>query len=124
MEKVKNEEGFRTAGKDRILLKQLERRKAQFIGHILRYDSLTERVIKGKMEGKHCKGRPRLEFMTQSMQDMNWLLRKVNNRKTTFGVCDSEYAGHEPVSYTHLDVYKRQGILSMIIEETQIYGRN
>ena len=29
----------------------------------------------------------------------------------------------EAVSYTHLDVYKRQGILSMIIEETQIYGR-
>ena len=35
-----------------------------------------------------------------------------------------EQKEEEAVSYTHLDVYKRQGILSTIIEETQIYGRN
>ena len=42
----------------------------------------------------------------------------VSNSKTV------ELVTPGPVSYTHLDVYKRQGILSMIIDVTQIYGRN
>ena len=48
-----------------------------------------------------------------------WLLEKEEKRSKK-----SLRRRRRTVSYTHLDVYKRQDILSMIIEEIQIYGKN
>lgn len=50
----------RSTGEERIFLKQLKGRRAQLIGHTLRHDSLTKRIIKGK---------PLFKFMIQIMQD-------------------------------------------------------
>ena len=51
--------------------KTLKKKKSLIGGYILQHNSLTKRVIEGKIEGRNCKERPCLEFMTKVMQDIN-----------------------------------------------------
>jgi len=50
-DRVKNEEVLHRVKEDRNMLPAIYRRKANWIGHILRRNCLLKRVIEGKIEG-------------------------------------------------------------------------
>jgi hypothetical protein len=49
---VRNEEVLQRVQKERNILQRMKRRKANWIGHILRRNYLLKQVIKGKIEGR------------------------------------------------------------------------
>ena len=73
-DKITNEEVLERVGIKRQLINELRHRKKNWIGHILRGDSLLKEVIEGRMEGKRIRGRPRLgmldDLITHSYVDM------------------------------------------------------
>jgi hypothetical protein len=48
---VKNEEVLQRVKEERNILHNIKRRKANWIGHILRRNCLLQHVIEGKIEG-------------------------------------------------------------------------
>lgn len=62
--------------------KQLKTRRVCVIGHILRTDSLNDKVIEGKIEKKNHKRRPYLEFMMQLIEDIQYSIYQELKRKT------------------------------------------
>jgi hypothetical protein len=49
---LRNEEGLQTIKEERNILQKIKRRKANWIGHILRRNSLLKHVIEGKIKGR------------------------------------------------------------------------
>jgi hypothetical protein len=49
---VKNEEVLHSVKEERNILHKIQRRKANWIGHILRRNCLLKNVIEGKSEGR------------------------------------------------------------------------
>lgn len=79
----RKEDVLRRYGEEGSSLKRLERRRAQSIGQ-----SLTETVVKGMIEGRSRKERPRFKFVTQSYEEENMehgtyqrLKKKANKRE-------------------------------------------
>src|SRR5580698_1937762 len=59
--KKTNEEILSLVGEERCLMKRtIIKRKKDWIGHVVRGDSLLKRVLEGRMEGKKPSGRPRM----------------------------------------------------------------
>jgi hypothetical protein len=59
-DRVRNEEVLRRVKEKRNVIHTTKRRKANWIGHILRRNCLPKRVIEGKVEGRiEVKGRRR-----------------------------------------------------------------
>ena len=56
-DRVTNEDVLRRVGEERIIIKTILQRKANWIGHILRRDCLLHDVIEGKLQGSNA-GRP------------------------------------------------------------------
>ena len=54
-DKITNEEVFERIGEKRTLLNNIPRRKANWIGHILRRDCLLREVIEGQMMSRKNK---------------------------------------------------------------------
>jgi hypothetical protein len=42
----------------------------RLIGHLLRHEGLLKTVIEGTVAGKRCRGRPRLRFIQQIVNDV------------------------------------------------------
>ena len=59
------------------------RRKKNWIGHILRGESLLKEVIDGLMIGKRPRGRKRLGMLNEFLKEASYaeLKRKAENRK-------------------------------------------
>jgi hypothetical protein len=53
---VRNEEVLHRVNEERNILHTIKRRKANWIGHILRRNCLLKHVIEGKLEGKDRNG--------------------------------------------------------------------
>jgi hypothetical protein len=51
-DRVRNEEVSHRVKEERIILHTIKRRKANWIGHILRRNCLLKHVIEGKLEGR------------------------------------------------------------------------
>jgi hypothetical protein len=51
-DRVRNEEVLHRVKEERIILHTIKRRKANWIGHILRRNCLLKHVIEGKLEGR------------------------------------------------------------------------
>jgi hypothetical protein len=68
---VRNEEVLQRAEKDRNIPHKIERRKANWIGYILRKNCLLKRVIKGNIEGRiqvmGTRGRKRKQLLDDFM---------------------------------------------------------
>src|SRR6218665_3112544 len=56
-------------GEERAMTHTIRKRQRKWIGHILRGNSLSRTVIKGKMEGKETRGRPRQMMLNWMMAD-------------------------------------------------------
>lgn len=84
-EMITNEEVYRRVGERRCFLKYLKRRRNHLVGHILRHNGLLKLIIEGTVDGKNSRGRPRLEYMSQIMEDMScgsyWELKRKAERR-------------------------------------------
>ena len=49
---MRNEEGLLRVNEQRKILHEIRKRKANWIGHILRINCLLQQVIEGKIEGQ------------------------------------------------------------------------
>ncbi|XP_049833909.1 uncharacterized protein LOC126278101 [Schistocerca gregaria] len=69
-DKVRNEEVLRRIGEERNMWKTLIRRRDRMIGHLLRNEGMTSMVLEGAVEGKKYRGRQRLEYIKQIIEDI------------------------------------------------------
>ena len=60
---VSNEEVLRRAGLERGLMRSIEKRQLQFLGHILREQGLESDCLLTVINGRRAKGRQRKNFM-------------------------------------------------------------
>ena len=58
-ENISNEEVLKLVEEERSLLTITRKRQRNWMGHIMRGDSLQREIIEGRMEGKRGRGRPR-----------------------------------------------------------------
>jgi hypothetical protein len=78
---VRNEEVLHRVKKERIILHTIKRRKANWIGHILRRNCLLKHVIEGKLEGRiemtDRRGRRRKQLLDDLKEKSRyWKLKK------------------------------------------------
>ena len=73
----------------RTLLEILRKRQKYWIGHVLRHDSLLQKVIEGRFQGKKTLGRPRtmlldelIQYDEESAIDYAKLKEKAHDRET------------------------------------------
>ena len=73
----------------RSLLETLRKRQKNWMGHVLRHDSLLKKVIEGRLQGKKTPGRPRTMLLDALMQedevnviDCAKLKEKAHDRET------------------------------------------
>jgi len=64
-DRIRNEEVFQRAKKERLLLKMLNNRSHSWIGHIIRYNEFVVNILEGAISGKKTMGRPRLQYLKQ-----------------------------------------------------------
>jgi len=62
-ERVTNEEVLRRVGEKRTMVDTVWKRKARWIGHILRSDGMLRTALEGRMEGKRSRGRRRMMML-------------------------------------------------------------
>ena len=60
VDKISNEDVLADVEEDRQIMKIIQQRQHHWIGHILRHESLLLDIIKGRMKGRHTRGRRRL----------------------------------------------------------------
>src|SRR6218665_2553172 len=78
-----NEEVLKMVQEERSLVDVIWRRKKNWIGHILRGESLLREVMEGRMIGKRLRGRKYLDMLKEFMKESSYaeLKRKAENRK-------------------------------------------
>ena len=80
-EHMTNEEVLQRVEEKRSLITTLRERQKNWIGHILRGDSLLREIIEGRMEGKRTRGRPRQMMLGWMMTDgYNGLKKRAQQR--------------------------------------------
>jgi len=84
-----NEQILGMVDESRSLMESLRKRQKNWIEHILRHDSLLQKVIEGRFQGKKTPGRPRTMLLDALMQedeesviDYAKLKEKAHDRKT------------------------------------------
>ena len=68
-----NEEVLEMVKEKRMLIKTIRERQKNWVGHVLRSDSLLRTVWEGRMEGKKVAGRPRTKLL-------DWMIRETDSR--------------------------------------------
>ncbi|KAL1446687.1 hypothetical protein WDU94_006588 [Cyamophila willieti] len=69
-DKITNEEVLRRIREKRQVLKNIQVRRATWIGHILRHEGLLHTLIETTIEGRNQRGRPRQEYLEDLKKDM------------------------------------------------------
>jgi len=81
-DRITNEEVLKRVGEERQIMNLIRSRKRNWMGHILRGESLMKEVVEGRMEGKRTRGRPRKgmldDLIGSSFGDMK---RRAENRE-------------------------------------------
>ena len=76
-DKVTNEEVFRRAGLEKGLVRSIEKRQLQFLGHILRAQGLESGCLLAMINGRRAKGRQRKRFMECLLESFSGRYRVV-----------------------------------------------
>ena len=61
---VTNEEVLKKIGIERKLLPTVRKRQLEFLGHVMREESLENLALTERTEGKKSRGRPRIKYLT------------------------------------------------------------
>ena len=64
-----NEQILGMVDKSRSLMENLRKRQKNWIGHVLRHDSLLQKVMEGRFQGKKTPARPRTMLLDALMQE-------------------------------------------------------
>ena len=67
MEHITNREVLGMIGEERSLVDTIQKRQRNWIGHILRGNSLLKVIIEGRMMGRKIQGRPRMKLLDWMM---------------------------------------------------------
>ena len=83
---VTNEEVLRRMNETPKLLKEIKRRKIQYLGHIIRGSEIQKDLLEGKVEGTRKRGRPRSSWLSEiekwTGKKILELTRLANNRQS------------------------------------------
>jgi hypothetical protein len=71
-DRVRNEEVLRRVGEKRSLMETIWKRKAKWIGHILRSEGLLRTVIEGRVQGKRPRGRRRRMMLDDILEERKY----------------------------------------------------
>ena len=63
-DKIRNENVLLKLGTKRTLLKDIQKRKLRYYGHIKRKNNILTTAVEGRMRGKRPRGRPRINWFT------------------------------------------------------------
>lgn len=66
-----NDKVLRSINEKRQIWKIIINRRDNKIGHTLCHDSLLNLIVKGYVDGKTGRGKPRMEYISQIMKDMD-----------------------------------------------------
>src|SRR6218665_803684 len=66
---LSNEEVLTLVGEERSLISTIRARQRNWMGHLLRGDSLQREIMEGRMEGKRGRGRPRQKLLDWMMSE-------------------------------------------------------
>lgn len=69
-DKITNEDVLKRMKEKRQVMNNIEKRRAAWIGHILRHEGLLHTLIEGATEGRNQRGRPRQEYLDDLKKDM------------------------------------------------------
>ena len=69
IEHKSNEEVLKQVNEERSLMNTIRTRQKNWIGHVLRSNSLQRDIMEGKMEGSKGRGRPRKKLLDWMMED-------------------------------------------------------
>jgi len=75
-EHVRNEEVLRRVGEERSLITTIWKRKARWIGHIMRSEGMLRTVLEGRAEGKRGRGRRRLTMLDDILRGRDYQIVK------------------------------------------------
>ena len=80
-DKKTNEEVLVAVGEERCFVQAIVKRKKNWIGHVVRGNSLSKLVIEGRMVGKKPRGRPRMG-MIDDLKEGNYaeMKRRAEDR--------------------------------------------
>jgi len=70
-ERKTNEEVLMRVGEERKIKKIIRQRRLRWLGHILRHEGTTGRILEGRIQGKRGRGRPRNTFTSQACRDVS-----------------------------------------------------
>lgn len=70
VERKTNEQVLREVNEGRTLLRDIRRRKAKMIGHIVRHSEFLVNIFEGKVLGKKTRGRPRNNYFKKLEEEM------------------------------------------------------
>jgi hypothetical protein len=81
---VSNEEVLMMVEEKRSLLDTIKIRQKNWVGHLLRGDSLQKEIIEGRLEGKRCRGRPRQKLLDGMMEEGYRELKDMAQQRETW----------------------------------------
>ena len=64
-DRITNDEDFKKAKEERLLLKILRNRRHSWIEHTIRHNEFVVNILEGAISGKKAMGRPRLQYFKQ-----------------------------------------------------------
>lgn len=71
-DRITNEEVLEGVSEKKSIWKNIQKRRNELIGHILRHDGLLGLILEEIIDGKNHRGRPRLQYISQIIEDQGY----------------------------------------------------
>lgn len=98
-DKITNDEVLRRVGENRILIREIRKRKGNWMGHIMRSNCLLLEMMEGVVEGDKKRGRKRMKMIDLIKEKNSYvnLKKRAEEREEwrSFYKCSSDLLGAE-----------------------------